>query len=248
MPIRAVLFDIDDTLFDYTGSDSRAALQHIEAERLLSRFPSPEAALVRWREVMEEQFARFLTGEFGFLEHRRERARTFLGTALTDAEADVWFGRYVTLYERAWTLFPDVLPALDALAPPPGLRPGGAPRRLGALSNSSVANQERKLRRLGIRDRLEVLLCADELGHAKPAPEAFHAGCEALGLPPGEVAYVGDRHDIDARAADEAGLHGVWLDRTDGAEPSARTVPAGAAGVRRIAGLDELPALLTRIP
>ena len=239
MPIRAVLFDIDDTLFDYTGSDSRAALQHIEAERLLSRFPSPEAALVRWREVMEEQFARFLTGEFGFLEHRRERARTFLGTALSDAEADVWFGRYVTLYERAWTLFPDVLPALDALAPH---------YRHGALSNSSVANQERKLRRLGIRDRLEVLLCADELGHAKPAPEAFLAGCEALGLPPGEVAYVGDRHDIDARAADEAGLHGVWLDRTDGAEPSARTLPAGAAGVRRIAGLDELPALLTRIP
>ncbi|HWM37881.1 MAG TPA: HAD family hydrolase [Streptomyces sp.] len=229
--------DVDDTLFDYTGSDRRGALQHIEAERLLPRYASTEVALARWREVMEEQFARFLSGELGFLEHRRERARGFLGTPLSDAEADAWFGRYVALYEQAWTLFPDALPALEALTPH---------YRQGALSNSSVANQERKLRRLGIRDRLEVLLCADELGHAKPAPEAFRAGCAALGLPPGEVAYVGDRHDIDARAADEAGLHGIWLDREGTGQGSGASapVPAGAA-VRRITGLGELPALLT---
>ncbi len=264
MPIRAVLWDVDDTLFDYTGSDRAGALRHIEAERLLARHPSPEAALARWREVMEEQFARFVSGELGFLEHRRERARAFLGTPLPDAEADAWFGRYVALYEQAWTLFPDAVPALDALTPR---------YRHGVLSNSSAAVQERKLRRLGIRERMETLLCADEIGHAKPAPEAFRAGCAALGLPPREVAYVGDRYDIDACAASEAGLHGVWLDRTGapGASPATGVTgvaaeageapgtlgdagegPPAAPGVtavtRRITGLGELPALLARLP
>lgn len=84
-----------------------------------------------------------------------------------------------------------------------------------------------------------MLLCADELGHAKPAPEAFRAGCAALGLPPGEVAYVGDRYDIDACAADEAGLHGVWLDRSGAG--------GGSAYARRITGLGELPGLLARL-
>ncbi|QPP06393.1 HAD family hydrolase [Streptomyces bathyalis] len=244
MPIRGILWDIDDTLFDYTGSDRAGAMRHIEAEMLLDRHPSPEAALGRWQEVMEEQFARFLSGELGFLEHRRERARGFLGTPLTDEEADAWFGRYVALYEQAWTLFPDAVPALDALTPG---------YRHGALSNSSTPNQERKLRRLGIRDRFEVLLCADELGHAKPAPEAFRAGCDAMGLPPAEVAYVGDRHDIDARAADDAGLRGIWIDRTWGHHPGSRG-PGGtshpgpaAAGVRRITGLAELPGLLAAL-
>lgn len=230
MAIRAVLWDVDDTLFDYTGSDRTGALRHIEAERLLPRYASADAALARWRAVMEEQFARFLAGELGFLEHRRERVRGFLGAHLPDDEADAWFGRYVAFYEQAWALFPDAVPTLDALTP--GFRQG-------ALSNSSTANQERKLRRLGIRDRLEVLLCADELGHAKPAPEAFRAGCAALGLPPGEVAYVGDRYDIDACAADEAGLHGVWLDRSGAG--------GGSAYARRITGLGELPGLLARL-
>lgn len=118
------------------------------------------------------------------------------------------------------------------------------------LSNSSVTNQDRKLRALGIRDRLEVMLCADELGHAKPAPEAFLAACDALGLAPGEVAYVGDRHDLDACAADAAGLWGIWLDR-EGAVPCALAAPGPRPGpgtaARRISALGELPALLEEL-
>ncbi|MER5972607.1 HAD family hydrolase [Streptomyces sp. NPDC002055] len=226
MAIRAVLWDIDDTLFDYTGSDRTGVLRHLAAEGLLTAQESEEHALRLWGEVMESAFGRFLAGELGFLEHRRERARGFLGEPLPDDEADAWFGRYVEHYEAAWTLFPDALPALDALADG---------YRHGVLSNSSLSNQDRKLRILGLRDRFEVLLCADELGCAKPAAEAFLAGCDALGLPPEQVAYVGDRVDVDARGATEAGLLGIWLDRADAGDVS---------GLPRITGLDRLPALL----
>ncbi|MGP4002028.1 HAD family hydrolase [Streptomyces sp. 8N706] len=226
MTIRAVLWDVDDTLFDYTGSDRTGALRHLEAEGLLAAYDSEEHALRLWREAMEIEFGRFVAGELGFLEHRRERARTFLGKPLSDAEADAWFGRYISHYEAAWVLFPDAVPTLDTLA---------ADYRHGVLSNSSVVNQDRKLRALGLRDRFEVLLCADELGCSKPAAEAFLAGCAALGLPPEQVAYVGDRADIDARAAVAAGLFGVWLDRAD---------RGSGCGLRRITSLAQLPALL----
>ncbi|MFJ9418381.1 HAD family hydrolase [Streptomyces sp. NPDC101227] len=228
MPLHAVLWDLDDTLFDYTGSDRAGALRHLEAEGLLAAYGGEEAALRRWREAMETEFARFLAGEVGFLDHRRARVRTFLRVALSDEEADAWFGRYVAHYEAAWALFPDSVPALEALAPLV---------RQAVLSNSGTANQERKLDALGIRTYFEAVLCADELGHAKPAPEAFAGACAALGLPPGEVAYVGDRLDIDAQGARDAGLTAVWLDRTDtGEEPP--------PGVWRIASLAELPELL----
>ncbi|MCQ4084924.1 HAD family hydrolase [Streptomyces sp. RB6PN25] len=228
MRIRAVLWDVDDTLFDYSSADRAGVLGHLETEGLLAGFDSPEQALRAWRGVMEAQYARFLAGEIGFQEQRRARVRAFLGKPFPDAEADAWFGRYLGHFEAAWALFPDAVPALDALTPR---------YRHGVLSNSSVAMQQRKLRALGVRERFECLVCSDELGHAKPDPRAFLAACEELRLPPRQVAYVGDRPDVDARAADEAGLFGVWVDRTGAGG-------ADGAGVRRIVGLRELTRIL----
>jgi putative hydrolase of the HAD superfamily len=154
----------------------------------------------------------------------------FLGQELSDEEADAWFQRYVAHYETVWSLFPDVLPVLDALA---------ASHRHAVLSNSSVHVQDRKLRVLGVRDRFEALLCAAELGVSKPEPRAFHAACDALELAPHQVAYVGDHPEIDGRGAADAGLLSVWIDRA-GAYASIDP----PAGPRRIASLAELPAVL----
>ncbi|WP_049578044.1 HAD family hydrolase [Streptomyces sp. SBT349] len=234
MGISAVVWDIDDTLFDYAGTDRTAALRLFEAEGLLERFPTPEDALRRWRRTTKEHFAHFLAGRIDFPGQRRARVRAFLGTGaeMSDAAADAWFGRYLALRQDADGLFPDVLPALAALTPR---------YRHGLLSNSDASHQDRRLRALGIRDRFEVLVCSDQVGHAKPAPEAFRAVCAAMNLPPHAVAYVGDRPDTDAAAADAAGLHGVWLDRLGD-----RTV-AVPPGLRRISGLGALPALLATL-
>ncbi|MFF5705845.1 HAD family hydrolase [Streptomyces sp. NPDC012794] len=229
MPIRAVLWDIDDTLFDYTGADSAGLAAHLRAEGLAERYGSPPEALALWRRLTELHWARFAAGEVTFQGQRQDRVRDFLGEpALTAARADAWFDSYVEHYKAAWVLFPDVLPVLDALA---------GTHRHGVLTNSSAANQDPKLRHLGLRDRFEVLVCAAELGVSKPDAAAFLAACEALGLPPGQVAYVGDQPEIDARGARDAGLTAFWLDRDGGRGP-------GPAAVHRIEGLDRLPELL----
>ncbi|PZG99798.1 hydrolase [Streptomyces sp. NTH33] len=231
MAIRAVLWDVDDTLFDYTTADRVGMREHLVTEGLLDAYGSAEEALAHWRRITDAQWARFSAGEASFEEQRRDRVRIFLGRPeLTDDETEAWFERYLGHYEAAWALFPDVLPALDALA--------GAYRH-AVLSNSSLRAQEPKLRALGVRDRFEAVLCAAELGVSKPRARAFHAACEALELAPHQVAYVGDHPEIDGRGAAEAGLLSVWIDR-DGVH----TAPVGDAGPRRIASLGELPDIL----
>ncbi|POX55164.1 hydrolase [Streptomyces sp. Ru71] len=230
MSIRAVVWDVDDTLFDYTSADRAGMRAHLVAEGLLDAFGTAERALALWKEATELHWARFAAGQVSFEAQRRDRVRTFLGEALSDAEANDWFQRYVGHYEAAWALFPDVLPALDALA---------AGYRQAVLSNSSLTVQDRKLRVLGVHHRFETILCAAELGVSKPEAAAFHAACTALALAPHEVAYVGDHPDIDGRGAAEAGLLSVWIDR-DGA----RTGGDAPQGPRRIASLAELPAVL----
>ncbi|MGW6212793.1 HAD family hydrolase, partial [Streptomyces sp. NPDC055109] len=194
-------------------------------------YTSVEQALARWREITDAQWARFSAGETDWQGQRRDRVRVFLGERLSDADADAWFDRYVTHYESAWALFPDVLPVLDSLV---------GSHRHAVLSNSSLLVQDRKLRVLGVHDRFESILCAAELGVSKPAAAAFHAACDALRLPPHRVAYVGDHPEIDGRGAAEAGLLSVWIDR-DGAHIAADGPPTGP---HRIASLAELPSLL----
>ncbi|MBT2509586.1 HAD family hydrolase [Streptomyces sp. ISL-98] len=226
MPINAVVWDIDDTIFDYSTADRVGMRDHLRAEGLADGYATVDHALARWREITELHWASFASGETTFEGQRRDRVRSFLGVPLSDDAADDWFGRYVAHFEAAWKLFPDTVPVLDVLA---------EDYRHAVLSNSSVHNQDRKLRVLGVRDRFEALLCAAELGVSKPAAEAFHAACDALGLPPHEVAYVGDQPDIDAGGADAAGLAGIWLDRGG---------LGGRPDLVRITGLEQLPGLL----
>ncbi|MCH0543479.1 HAD family hydrolase [Streptomyces sp. MUM 203J] len=227
MAIRAVLWDIDDTIFDYATADRAGMRRHLRAEGLAGAFGSAEDALKRWRQATETHWARFSAGETGWEEQRRDRVRTFLDDpALPDRDANAWFTRYIAHYEAAWELFPDTVPVLDLLA---------SDYRHGVLSNSSLHNQDRKLRLLGVRDRFEAVVCAADIGVSKPEPGAFHTACTALGLAPHEVAYVGDQPDIDARGAAEAGLMGVWLDRRG---------RGGRPELTRITGLDQLPSLL----
>ncbi|MEV3921935.1 HAD family hydrolase [Actinomadura coerulea] len=220
--IEAVLWDVDDTIFDFTGSERTGLLRHFEAEGM----PSDEAALERWHRIAETARRRLAAGRLTYDEYRRTRVRTFVDRPLTDIEADAWHDRYEASFAAAWSAFPDAASALDVL-----------PYRQGILSNSSTDHQERRMAALGLRHHFEVLLCSDRLGCAKPDPEAFLAACAALESPPARVAYVGDKLDVDAVGARSAGLHAIWLDRAGTATPA-------PTGIHRISTLTELSALL----
>ncbi|MEW9527239.1 HAD family hydrolase [Microbispora sp. NPDC049125] len=238
MTIRGVLFDIDDTIFDYSASEETGLIGHLTAEGLLELFPSAADAVEVWRQIMEEEYARCLAGELTFAEQQLVRTRRFLAHAgrlpasgLTDDEAALWFGRYVEFREAAWAAFPDADAVLRKLAPA---------FKLGVVSNSSLAHQRRKLQMVGLLGHFgDAVVCSIEHGAAKPDPAIFHAGCDLLGLPPHQVAYVGDRYDVDALGARAAGLRPYWLDRA-----ATATTPLG--GVTVIRSLDELALDLLR--
>jgi putative hydrolase of the HAD superfamily len=221
---RAVLFDVDDTLLDYATSESTAICRYlaslnVPAARL-------EAGASAWHDLQERHFARFLTGELDFTGQRRARAADMLRWLGLDGDVppaalDTWFDGYRRWYEASLTAFPDAAPALAALAA------CADPPVLGVISNASEAYTRTKLAILGIDHHFSCVVCTDTVGCAKPDPRIFRHACDLLGLPPAQVAYVGDRHDTDAAAATAAGLHGLWLDRlgTTPPPPTVRRLP-----------------------
>jgi putative hydrolase of the HAD superfamily len=91
---------------------------------------------------------------------------------------------------------------------------------------------------VGLAAHLPEVIASSEAGAAKPDPAIFRAGCARLHLTPAQVAYIGDRLDTDAIAAANAGLHGIWLNRSNDQAPT--RPPA-------ISTLQSLPALLTEL-
>jgi len=103
-------------------------------------------------------------------------------------------------------------------------RIGGAGFGLGLVSNFDHAPAARRLiDRLGIGDRLGVILISEEVGYRKPSPRLFLGLAERMGLPPSEVLFVGDTFDADVAGPQGVGMPCAWLN------PAARPAPEGAS-------------------
>ncbi|MFC8717857.1 HAD family hydrolase [Kitasatospora sp. NPDC057198] len=246
MVIDTVLFDLDGTLMDHDAAAEAAVLAGVAAElsgRALDGGTAPaapefdrDAVLRFWRRIERTEYDRYLAGELTVQEQRRTRAvalAAHLGLGRWSAErADDWFAGYLRRYRESWRAYPEVPDAIEEL---------GAGRRLGVITNGEGGIQRAKLRAIGLAALAPHTTASGEAGRAKPDPEIFHLACRALGTAPERTAYVGDRLDLDARAATAAGLFGVWLDRAP-AGPGPGTAPP--ADVPRVRSLTELPALL----
>lgn len=200
---EAVLFDLDDTLLDYSAARDAGFLSWL-AERDPSR---PKEHLAEWQTLEDVHFRRYSAGELSFGEQRRARLRAFwphLGT-VADVELDEVYEGYVVHMEAAWRPVPhahDVVRAIAERVP------------VGILTNGHASMQVRKLAMLGLDDL--PLFASSELVAPKPDGRAYEAACTGLGVAPARTVMVGDDLVNDVEGALAAGLGAVWVDRGRG--------------------------------
>lgn len=102
----------------------------------------------------------------------------------------------------------------------------GADLKLGVFSDYPA---DAKLIALGVDEAFDLTLCATdpEVNAFKPHPRGFLRACEVWGLEPEQVLYVGDRDDVDGEGARAAGLPVVILDEGPGALDGVRRAALG---------------------
>ena len=222
--VAAVGFDLDGTLFDHEGAARSAIVTFLTTRDWIH----PGDPGVAWLELEDVHFREYAAGSISFQEQRRRRMRGLLDALGLESDAhdvDGLFADYLDHYRSAWVPYPDVTATLGEL------RSMGLV--LAVLTNGEQAQQEDKLRRMGVLDEFDAVLAASDLPAFKPSRLAFEALCTTLNQPASSVVYVGDDLAVDAVGAGAAGLRSVWIDRHDrGGEPIA--VPA-------ITSLTELP-------
>jgi len=121
---------------------------------------------------------------------------------------------------------------------PDALDAAGIP--YGGVSNAGFDYQELKLAACGL-ERVPMLVGVDTFGVGKPDPRVAVEGARRIGRAVGECAYIGDEYDIDAIAAHEAGMAGVWIDRPGARRSSVPEDAADDARITRVTSLAEVP-------
>ena len=223
---RAVLLDIDDTVFDFSAC-SRAALEKTCAalnapftEKAFSAFLAIDGRL--WA----EQKRGALSVE-GVLLSRNAEMCAFLGCAGKEEPFDKLFRGFLS----ETTVF--VEGAADAVA----FLSGKA--KLFAASNGKLETQKKRLQRAGLAKCFSGAFVSDDVGFEKPDARFFEACLQKSGFDRGETLMVGDSFTADIAGAAQCGIDGCWFNAKGGAASAARYT------IRRLADLKDLPCFRT---
>lgn len=217
VPTRAVLFDLDDTLFDHAHATRRALAGLRALDSALGAWEL-DALFERHSRVLEDLHRRVLSGELTVDDARHERFQRLLVEAAGGRESgDVrdraasLARRYRAAYEDDWRPVPGALALLEAV------RRAGL--RAVVVTNNGVAEQRRKLERCGIGDWIDGMVTSEEAGVSKPAPEIFDIALRLAGAEPANAVMVGDAWATDIAGALGSGIRPVWFNRWRLARP-----------------------------
>ncbi|MBF0345989.1 MAG: HAD hydrolase-like protein [Nitrospirae bacterium] len=195
--VKAVLFDLDDTLYcemDFVWGGFRAA-----ASYLMRRFGLDE------RIVLDRMFAIMgrdgrgkvldvVLHEYGLYTQELVKALLYLYRS----------------HRPEIRLYDDVLPFVDYLK--------ASNIRTGLITDGMASVQKSKVTALGLEAILDVVICTDELGREcwKPSLIPFRVALELLpnSVKPSEAAYIGDNPEKDFIAPNELGMMSIQIARS----------------------------------
>jgi putative hydrolase of the HAD superfamily len=220
--IRAVIFDLDGTLYDERGGMQRALARTVAEGAAVWPGLDPERATQLYPEVGRSVWERAeLYGPGNPKGSTTEQLRAEVWTALLlaidgndpaqAADAGRQLAAIYTAARRAGhRLFEesrDVLASLDALVR------GGRLERIAMITNGPSDLQREKLAACGLDGRFDPLVISAEAGRVKPDPRIFLDAVSACGCDPGEAIYVGDNPELDIGGGAGAGLVTAWINR-----------------------------------
>lgn len=200
--LRAVIFDLDGTLYDFDAA-------HAHAFGALTEYACASFGLTpeRFRELHQEA-DRILTRRAGInsgaIHNRLIRYQIILELI---GQPFGYAPRMSELYWHTLTLWMKPLPGLhEALR---DLKAMGL--KLGVGTNMTADWQYEKLEKLGIIGDFDFIVTSEEAGSEKPDSGIFMLCAEKAGCEPSECAFVGDSVSHDVVGALNAGMRAVWL-------------------------------------
>lgn len=200
--IKAVIFDIDNTMynFDEAHKSAMAALcAYTEKNFGMGEAKTKELAAKCMGMITER-----LGNNCAAIHNRLIRFQCFLEQI---GSAD--YQKAMEMYHTYW----DTL--LDVMEPEPGLLPllkrlKEKGIKIGIGSDMTAYIQYKKLEKIGALGYLDFLVTSEEAGAEKPDPQFFSLCVEKAGCRPEECVFIGDNLKKDVAGSADFGMIGTW--------------------------------------
>lgn len=212
--ISAVLFDMDDTLIDWSRAEGDIAA--IEAEHMANVYHhlvDQDHTLPPFRSFLDQFHIAMV---HAWTEAKKSWAGVSFGTLLCDFLASCGLDTdqidlNTVMQAYNWSVIPGVAPFEDTLPVLAQLKKEGY--KIGLITNAMQPMWMRdiELRAFGILDYLDARLTSGDVGFMKPHPFIYWRALELLDVQPEEAVFVGDRPANDIAGANEAGLTSVLI-------------------------------------
>lgn len=196
--VRAVIFDLDNTLYDYEPCNraGQVAVFQFLQPRLQLSGPQLQRAFNQARATIHQRL-RGQAASHSRLLYIQTMIEQKLGRVepklALQAENIFW-----QAYTAKMQLRPGVLQLLRDLR--------RQSFRLAVASDLTTAIQLRKLVQLKLAKLFDVVVTSEEVGHEKPHPAILRLTLNKLQLTAKQVVMIGDSDERDATAARQAGM------------------------------------------
>ena len=260
LKIRAVIFDLDETLIVEEASNDASVLAAGElavARRGVDRLALLAALRTRSRELFlagpmidycrdvgissREALWGSFTGDDSALLQLRDwmpmyRLRSWMGAlnelGIDDRALAAELAEFFVIdRSRRHVVFPESVPVLHDLK---------KRFRLALITNGAPDIQSAKIDGSNLASFFETIVISGHLGFGKPDPRIFQMTLERLGVAPHEAVMIGDSLNRDVAGAHTAGLRTVWINRYNRTLTDEHPIPD-----LQLTDLRELPTLLT---
>ncbi len=230
-PIQAVVFDLDNTLYDFMGAKHQAIVAAVDAMIDAGLGLTPEEGYRRIFAIYADRgieyqkvFDIFLQQELGAVDDR------ILAAAVV---------AYRRSRDGTLLLYPHALSTLHRL-----VREG---YRLAALSDAPRFEAWIRLYMLRLHHLFDFVLTFDDTGLRKPSPEPFRQVLARLEVAPHQAVMVGDWPERDIVGAKQAGIHTVYARYGDKYPSEDRETREGSGAEFEIDDPGELVDVLARL-
>jgi len=217
MAIRALFFDLDDTIVAFDAVTEPSWRQVCAAYCGRAPRVDPARLLGTIREFSSRYWSdpeRHRIGRLDIVTARKAFVKdAFASLGLPAADAEELAVTYSRVRTENMYIFPGARETLEALR--------GRGMKMALITNGDAEGQRAKIRRFDLERYFAAILIEGELGFGKPDPRVYKAALAAAGVPAGEAVMAGDNPTWDIAPAAAEGIRTVWIRGAGHGDPGA---------------------------